>query len=288
MENTLPQNPQPQLTPHTQVVSSTVSNTLKMAVMGLLILLPVVAVGGYYLGTTSAKNQVEKSVLVTSPSPGSESVACTMDAKVCPDGSSVGRVGPNCEFPQCPGDEQSTEESLSGWKEVAVAECSGLRVKVPPTDFSLDSPSEMDKNRVWRMNVHSLSEGSRPFTHAVVVTYENKDGLGSGYAPGSVTVECAKNVNDLMTADLITQIRQQWESFDDGSGTFKLFERGEVPVADGDPATRYELQGGMAREGNYYYVIGTRNMIYRLNYVSMSENEKLKSTTELIFNSIRL
>ena len=29
-------------------------------------------------------------------------VACTMEAKLCPDGSSVGRTGPNCEFAQCP------------------------------------------------------------------------------------------------------------------------------------------------------------------------------------------
>lgn len=29
-------------------------------------------------------------------------VACTMDAKICPDGSAVGRVGPNCEFAACP------------------------------------------------------------------------------------------------------------------------------------------------------------------------------------------
>ena len=29
-------------------------------------------------------------------------VACTMDAKMCPDGSFVGRVGPNCEFAACP------------------------------------------------------------------------------------------------------------------------------------------------------------------------------------------
>lgn len=28
--------------------------------------------------------------------------ACTQDAKVCPDGSTVGRVGPNCEFAPCP------------------------------------------------------------------------------------------------------------------------------------------------------------------------------------------
>ncbi len=29
-------------------------------------------------------------------------VACTMEAKVCPDGSAVGRTGPNCEFTECP------------------------------------------------------------------------------------------------------------------------------------------------------------------------------------------
>ena len=29
-------------------------------------------------------------------------VACTQDAKLCPDGSYVGRTGPNCEFAACP------------------------------------------------------------------------------------------------------------------------------------------------------------------------------------------
>ena len=29
-------------------------------------------------------------------------VACTMEAKMCPDGSYVGRQGPNCEFAKCP------------------------------------------------------------------------------------------------------------------------------------------------------------------------------------------
>jgi hypothetical protein len=28
---------------------------------------------------------------------------CTLEAKICPDGSSVGRTGPNCEFAACPG-----------------------------------------------------------------------------------------------------------------------------------------------------------------------------------------
>ena len=29
-------------------------------------------------------------------------VACTEEAKICPDGSVVGRVGPKCEFSPCP------------------------------------------------------------------------------------------------------------------------------------------------------------------------------------------
>jgi hypothetical protein len=28
--------------------------------------------------------------------------ACTQEAKICPDGSAVGRMGPNCEFAACP------------------------------------------------------------------------------------------------------------------------------------------------------------------------------------------
>lgn len=34
--------------------------------------------------------------------------ACTMDAKICPDGSAVGRTGPNCEFAACPGARATT------------------------------------------------------------------------------------------------------------------------------------------------------------------------------------
>jgi hypothetical protein len=42
------------------------------------------------------------------PSPlvrgGVAEVACTMEAKLCPDGSAVGRTGPRCEFAPCPGE----------------------------------------------------------------------------------------------------------------------------------------------------------------------------------------
>jgi hypothetical protein len=36
------------------------------------------------------------------PKEEAKNVVCTMEAKVCPDGSAVGRTGPNCEFAPCP------------------------------------------------------------------------------------------------------------------------------------------------------------------------------------------
>ncbi len=44
---------------------------------------------------------------------GEEQVFCTMDAKMCPDGSYVGRVAPNCEFAACP----ATSDTPSGMME---------------------------------------------------------------------------------------------------------------------------------------------------------------------------
>lgn len=51
-----------------------------------LILLIATLFGGYYLGVNNKPKQI----------------ACTQEAKICPDGSSVGRTGPNCEFAKCP------------------------------------------------------------------------------------------------------------------------------------------------------------------------------------------
>lgn len=35
-------------------------------------------------------------------SPTPKEVSCTQEAKICPDGTDVGRTGPNCEFAACP------------------------------------------------------------------------------------------------------------------------------------------------------------------------------------------
>ncbi|MCL4365814.1 hypothetical protein M1437_01140 [Patescibacteria group bacterium] len=45
--------------------------------------------------------------------------ACTQEAKQCPDGSSVGRTDPNCEFSPCPSPKSSDE--IVTWKEYKTA-----------------------------------------------------------------------------------------------------------------------------------------------------------------------
>lgn len=66
-------------------------------------LVSVVGATCYYLGWQRGRESVA-AVSVEEPlaTPDEKSVACTMEAKFCPDGSSVGRVGPNCEFAECP------------------------------------------------------------------------------------------------------------------------------------------------------------------------------------------
>src|SRR3989339_930880 len=106
MENALPPTPPP-------VHDSGNTKSLKLVIVGLLVLLPVVGVSSYYFGrqgflsnlvANDTDKRVQPSISPTTLPSEDNQVACTMDAKICPDGSSVGRTGPNCEFSQCPAD----------------------------------------------------------------------------------------------------------------------------------------------------------------------------------------
>ncbi len=55
-----------------------------------VIVILLIASGGIYYATRDSSD------IDTGP------VACTADAKICPDGSAVGRIGPKCEFAPCP------------------------------------------------------------------------------------------------------------------------------------------------------------------------------------------
>ena len=65
---------------------------------GLALLVSLIVAGFFY------RYEIEKPKLVPLPQVGAVNpgVACTDEAKVCPDGSAVGRSGPICSFAPCP------------------------------------------------------------------------------------------------------------------------------------------------------------------------------------------
>lgn len=62
-------------------------------------------------------------------------VACTMEAKLCPDGSAVSRVGPNCEFAACPSLSMSClKDADCPSAQYACQETQGVGTACPSTD----------------------------------------------------------------------------------------------------------------------------------------------------------
>ncbi len=55
-----------------------------------IVLIVVLGLAGFLYRNTLENRQSNPNV-----------TACTMDAKICPDGTTVGRTGPSCEFSQC-------------------------------------------------------------------------------------------------------------------------------------------------------------------------------------------
>lgn len=85
----------------------------------LIVVVITLAIGGYFIYNSYSKPK---------------QIACTKEAKICPDGSSVGRVGPKCEFSLCPSSEStsSTSEETANWKTYTSA------------DFTFKYPSDSD------------------------------------------------------------------------------------------------------------------------------------------------
>lgn len=75
---------------------TTVTPLSKAVALLLFISLPIV---GFMFGMNYQAGAYDNLI---KPVPTGEPVACTMDAKICPDGTAVGRTPPNCAFEACP------------------------------------------------------------------------------------------------------------------------------------------------------------------------------------------
>lgn len=88
-----------------------------------LILIIILLIGGIFVLAAERFFEICPDDLLACPensqqlpsdeNPPVDGVACTMEAKECPDGSYVGRSGPNCEFAACPTVVENPDEPVS-------------------------------------------------------------------------------------------------------------------------------------------------------------------------------
>lgn len=98
------------------------SNSVKIYLVIAIIF--TIIIGGIYLLIKSRESKL---------------VVCTMEAKLCPDGSSVGRTGPNCEFAQCPN--------------VAKSGIKGLVLLGPMCSVAKDPPDPQCEDKPYKTNL---------------------------------------------------------------------------------------------------------------------------------------
>lgn len=179
-----------------------------MSKLGLIILIVVsafVIMAGFFIINFSGEDYDED-----------DNIYCTQDAKLCPDGSYVGRTGPNCEFADCP---ESDEEEFKTTGTVVGKVSIGPLCPVEPC------PEEFENPYLSRQLIFIPKGGGRPvdlpfyakldkdggFTEEIPygnyeVNLSDCDYLGCEYSlPKLISVEANKTLE--LTIDIDTGIR---------------------------------------------------------------------------------
>ncbi len=94
-----------------------------------------------------------------------DGIACTQEAKLCPDGSAVGRTGPECEFAECPSTSDSTDSTTVALAIGASAAIHGTTIGV--LDLVEDSRCPIDVQCIQAGTVRvriSIDSYNLPFT----------------------------------------------------------------------------------------------------------------------------
>ncbi|MFA5184077.1 MAG: hypothetical protein WC456_00965 [Patescibacteria group bacterium] len=92
---------------HKFKINASARSTIKTLALGAFAILVLLALI-YFLYRSFAPAGSDQPGQAGQPS---QAIACTLEAKICPDGSAVGRSGPDCQFAACPETSGSAEAS---------------------------------------------------------------------------------------------------------------------------------------------------------------------------------
>lgn len=132
----------------------------------------VVVIGGAWLYTNQGNDT------------GGDTIACPADAKICPDGTAVGRTGPNCEFAACPGEEVNQPDGAEQEEQVEGSEQTAAWTTYTngewkfsfeyPTNYTLTE--EADGFKIVVMPPEGFNDSSEWFSVVVIQYPEVEEG----------------------------------------------------------------------------------------------------------------
>jgi len=181
-------------------------------------------------------------------------VGCTLEAKICPDGSAVGRSGPNCEFAPCPSTISSPIASAqpqipAGWK-----------TYVNSTDFyTLGYPSD------WIFGQESY-EPERISLTKTDKTQSKISFLGAtGYPKYTIWIAVRANPGYLSAKEYY---QSNWTKSESG---VEIRRQLEEIVISGEKAIRFDSDSEVSL--NKMVLIAHKNRFYEISYEPISPDE---------------
>gem|GEM_PF-5634091 len=244
------------------------SKTIPMLV-GAVFLLGVGLLGGYLF--FSPKNTSEEKTTPTaqtSPSP----IPTTM---------SVSPTGKANTLP-------------TGWTYVSSQECN-VSFPLPPKKepYYIPAPTGatpdlmQDEGGYWG---YDKNTSGGMFVEYAFVHFFNEDWGGSEYIPGLVQVGCSPNTKGYTTESLLSTYSDDYKNgkYAGPEGPLVFKSLGEKEMW-GRQTIAYTISGGMGPDNglNTHYLFATKEHIYTVSTMMMSQTPLVKNTTEQIFQNLQ-
>jgi hypothetical protein len=168
----------------------------------LIIIGATVAIGVaiWLIFFNSASAPVANNTSTTTP----EVWACNADAKICPDGSSVGRTGPRCEFQACP----SPDATFARIETYLGGRDGGLGLTLNPREVISDSRCAEGVQCIWAGTVEVRAAVETKVAHG-----EQIFKLGEPRTVGDLTVTLVE-VRPATKADIKIPESSYWFVFE--------------------------------------------------------------------------
>lgn len=234
-----------------------------LIILAVLVLLILVGGGAYYLGTQ--KNTPQESQNSYQPSAN-------------PSPSTISQASSSAQISQIP----------STWTYQKNNSCS-VQIPIPPkaepytTNTFPEGGAASDNNRYWQFAENTPSN-MLIFQDDAMVSYSpvESNELGNDYNPGSVSVYCSLNSNNLSTDQIISILEDRFKK---QQMDFKVINKGSENKW-GIDTRKINLDGGMFGD-TPIYIFTANDRMYFVYSSSASMNQSVKDTTKQIFDNLK-